>query len=135
MDGVLQAEEGNEGVVHLYHVNDCWSAVEKSAYFLSQLIDCDIITLLAKGRRGLPDRQILLASVSETHLSAARNEYSILRNAGDHLVLKPRHILSSHYAEWHQANILTDIDEDDFEYPYFLTMTRSMRRGTEVMIS
>ena len=114
MDGVLQAEDGNEGVVHLYHVNDCWSAVERSAYYLSQFARCEVITLLAKGHDGGPDRQIILASVSDALLSATGNEYSILCDAGDHLVLKPRHI-PTRYAEWHQANILTDVDEEDFE--------------------
>ena len=38
MDGILQMERDNEEMVHLFHVNDCWSAVEKSAYFLSQLV-------------------------------------------------------------------------------------------------
>lgn len=114
MDGVLQAEDGNEGVVHLYHVNDCWSAVEKSAYYLSRFVRCDVFTLLAKGHDGAPDRQIILASVPDALLTATGNEYSILRNAGDHLVLKPRNI-PTRYAEWHQANILNDLDEEDFE--------------------
>ena len=114
MDGVLQAEEDNKGVVHLYRVNDCWSAVERSAYYLSQFVRCDVITLLAKGHDGTPDRQIILASVSDALLAATGNEYSILRDAGDHLVLRPRHI-PARYAEWHQANILNDLNDEDFE--------------------
>lgn len=114
MDGVLQAEDDNKGVVHLYRVNDCWSAVERSAYYLSQFARCDVITLLAKGHGETPDRQIILASVSDALLAATGNEYSILRDAGDHLVLRPRHI-PTRYAEWHQANILNDLNDEDFE--------------------
>ena len=101
-------------MVHLYRVNDCWSAVERSAYYLSQFVRCDVITLLAKGHDGTPDRQIILASVSDALLAATGNEYSILRDAGDHLVLRPRHI-PARYAEWHQANILNDLNDEDFE--------------------
>lgn len=114
MDEVLQTEDDNKGVVHLYRVNDCWSAVERSAYYLSQFVRCDVITLLAKGHGGTPDRQIILASVSDALLAATGNEYSILRDTGDHLVLKPLHI-PARYAEWHQSNILTDLDEEDVE--------------------
>ena len=43
MDGILRMERDNKNMVHLFHVNDSWSAVEKSAYFLSQLVACDVI--------------------------------------------------------------------------------------------
>ena len=54
MDGILRMERDNKNMVHLFHVNDSWSAVEKSAYFLSQLVACDVITLLAKGNDEAP---------------------------------------------------------------------------------
>lgn len=66
-------ERDNKNMVYLFHVNDSWSAVEKSAYFLSQLVACDVITLLAKGNDEAPEGQIVLASVSDERLTAARN--------------------------------------------------------------
>lgn len=114
MDGILRTEKSNEGMVHLYHVNDSWSAVEKSAYFLSQLVACDVITLLVKGHNEAPDGQIVLASVPTERLKGAENEYSILWRGDDYLVLKPRNI-PTHYNEWHQENIVDDIDDEDFD--------------------
>ncbi len=75
MDGILRMERDNKNMVYLFHVNDSWSAVEKSAYFLSQLVACDVITLLAKGNDEAPEGQIVLASVSDERLTAARKEY------------------------------------------------------------
>ena len=114
MDGILRTEKSNEGMVHLYHVNDSWAAVEKSAYFLSQLVACEVITLLAKGHEEAPDGQIVLASVSTERLKGAENEYSILWRGDDYLVLKPRNI-PTHYNEWHLENVVDDIDDEDFE--------------------
>lgn len=78
MDGILRMERDNKNMVYLFHVNDSWSAVEKSAYFLSQLVACDVITLLAKGNDEAPEGQIVLASVSDERLTAARKEYSVV---------------------------------------------------------
>ncbi len=114
MDGILRMERDNEDKVHLFHVNDSWSAVEKSAYFLSQMVACEVITLLAKGHEEAPDGQIVLASVSTERLKGAENEYSTLWHGDDYLVLKPRNI-PTHYNEWHQENIVDDIDDEDFE--------------------
>lgn len=114
MDSVLKAERHNDSMVHLYHVNDSWSAVEKSAYFLSRLVSCDVITLLAKGHDEVPTGQIVLASVSEERLDAARNGYSVLWSGKDYQVLKPKNIPAG-YDKWHQENIVDDLDDEDFE--------------------
>lgn len=114
MDGILRMERDNKNMVHLFHVNDSWSAVEKSAYFLSQLVACDVITLLAKGNDEAPEGQIVLASVSDERLTAASKEYSVVWHGDDYLVLRPRNI-PTRYSEWHQENIVDDIDDDDFE--------------------
>lgn len=114
MDSVLKAERHNDSMVHLYHVNDSWSAVEKSAYFLSRLVPCDVITLLAKGHDGAPPGQIVLASVSEERLGAARGGFSVVWSGKDYLVLKPKRIPVG-YDKWHQENIVDDLDNEDFE--------------------
>ena len=101
-------------MVHLYHVNDSWSGVEKSAYFLSQMVACDVITLLAKGHDEAPGGQIVLASVSDELLNGARRKYSVVWRGDDYQVLKPRNI-PTRYNEWHQENIVDDIEDDDFE--------------------
>ncbi len=114
MDAVLSAERHNDSMIHLYHVNDSWSAVEKSAYFLSRMVACDVITLLAKGHDEVLPGQIVLASVSEERLGVARNGFSVVRSGEDYLVLKPKNIPTG-YAEWHKENIVEDLDDDDFE--------------------
>ena len=114
MDGILRMEMGNEGMVHLFHVNDSWSAVEKSAYFLSQLVACDVITLLAKGHDDAPDGQIVLASVSDERLNEARKEYSVVWHGDDYQVLRPKNI-PTQYSEWHQENLVDDLEDEDFE--------------------
>ena len=114
MDGVLRMERDNENMIHLFHVNGSWSTVEKSAYFLSQMVPCDVITLLAKGHDDASDGQIVLASVSDARLDEAKKEYSVVWRGDDYLVLKPRNI-PSHYSEWHQENIIDDLEDDDFE--------------------
>ena len=114
MDGILRMEKDNSGMVHLYHVNDSWSAVEKSAYFLSQLVACDVITLLVKGHDAMPARQIVLASVSDKPLNEANKNYSVVWHGDDYLALRPKNI-PTRYTEWHQENIVDDIEDDDFE--------------------
>lgn len=114
MDGILRMERDNDGMIHLFHVNDCWSAVEKSAYFLSQLVACDVITLLAKGHDDAPDGQIVMASVSDERLSRARKEYSVVWHGDDYQILRPRNI-HTHYFEWHQENLVEDLEDEDFE--------------------
>ncbi len=113
MGRILKAERSNECLVHLYHVNDCWSAVEKSAYYLSQFVSCNIITLFADMKGELQDGQIVLASTSEVRLANARKAYSIVQKDGDHLILKPKDI-PTNYAEWHKSNLIDDLEEDDF---------------------
>lgn len=114
MESVLKTEKDNESLVHLYHVNGCWSAVEKSAYFLSRFAGCQVITLLSKDHDGGPDSQIVLASTSETQLADASQAYSVISDDGDHLILRPRNI-PAHYSEWHQENILQDPEDDDYD--------------------
>lgn len=114
MDGILRTEKNNEGMVHLYHVNDCWSAVEKSAYFLTQLTVCEVITLLVKEHETMATRQIVLASVSEARLNDANKNYSVIWRGDDYLVLRPKNI-PTRYTEWHQENIVDDIEDDDLE--------------------
>lgn len=113
MDGILRMERDNEGKVHLFHVNDSWSAVEKSAYYLSQMTDCNVITLLAQGQDNSVNGQIVLASVSDEQLGEARKEYSVVWQGDDYQVLQPKNIPTK-YSEWHLAN-LVDEDEDDDE--------------------
>ena len=72
MDGILKVERDNKGLIHLYHVNDSWSAVEKSAYYLSQFTCCQVITLLNQNHDEGNNGQIVLASTSETQLINAR---------------------------------------------------------------
>ncbi len=114
MEGILRTEKNNDGMVHLYHVNDSWSAVEKSAYFLSQMAECEVITLLAKGHDEAPDRQIVLASVPDEHLNEVREGCSVIWHGDDYLVLRPMNI-PTHYNEWHKENLVDDIEDEDFE--------------------
>lgn len=114
MDGILRMERDNKNMVHLFHVNDSWSAVEKSAYFLSHLVACDVITLLAKGHNEAPAGQIVLASVSDERLNGASKCYSVVWHGDDYLVLRPKNI-PKHYNEWHQENVVEDIEDEDFE--------------------
>ena len=114
MDGILRTEKSNEGMVHLYHVNDSWAAVEKSAYFLSQMAECEVITLLAKGHEEAPDGQIVLASVPDEHLNEVREGCSVIWHGDDYLVLRPMNI-PTHYNEWHKENLVNDIEDEDFE--------------------
>ena len=114
MDGILKTEKSNEGMVHLYHVNGSWAAVEKSAYFLSQMAECEVITLLAKGHDEAPDRQIVLASVPDEHLNEVREGCSVIWHGDDYLVLRPMNI-PTHYNEWHKENLVNDIEDEDFE--------------------
>lgn len=110
MDGILRMERDNEDLVHLFHVNGSWSAVEKSAYYLSQMTDCNVITLLAQGQDNSTNGQIVLASVSDELLGEAGKEYSVVWQGDDYLVLRPKNIPTK-YSEWHLAN-LVDGNED-----------------------
>ena len=114
MDGILKVERDNKGLIHLYHVNDSWSAVEKSAYYLSQFTCCQVITLLNQNHDEGNNGQIVLASTSETQLINARKAYSVVLDNGDHMILKPKNI-PTHYSEWHQENILQDLEDHDFQ--------------------
>ncbi|HBN02367.1 MAG TPA: hypothetical protein DD383_07180, partial [Rikenellaceae bacterium] len=96
------------------HVNDSWAAVEKSAYFLSQMAECEVITLLAKGHEEAPDGQIVLASVPDEHLNEVREGCSVIWHGDDYLVLRPMNI-PTHYNEWHKENLVDDIEDEDFE--------------------
>lgn len=114
MDGILRMERDNEDKVHLFHVNDSWSAVEKSAYYLSQMTDCNVITLLAQGQDNSTNGQIVLASVSDEQLGEARKEYSVVWQSNDYLILRPMNI-PTRYSEWHKENTVENPDDDDFE--------------------
>lgn len=115
MGEILNAEKDNEGLIHLYHVNGCWSSVERSAYFLSRFAVCQVITLLGQDNDGGSDGQIVLASVSEAQLADASQAYSVISDDGDHLILKPRNIIPGRYSEWRQENILQDPENDDLD--------------------
>ncbi|GEM_PF-1275864 len=110
----LERERCNDSRIYLYHVNDSWSAVEKSAYFLSRLVACDVISLLVKASDRVPDGQILLASVSDTQLDRAKKNCSVMKPDSDHIILKPM-MVPGHFAEWRQESIIEDPDEDDIE--------------------
>ena len=114
MDGILKREQDNENMIYLYYVNGTWSAIERSAYFLSQMVACEVITLLAQDHEEAPEGQIVLASVSDTMLRTAVRSYSVVRHSLDHLILRPINI-PTHYAEWHQGNLVQDLDDDDLE--------------------
>lgn len=109
MGGILNIEKDNGSLIHLYHVNGCWSAVEKSAYFLSRFADCQVITLLNPSQDGSSGSQIVLSSTSD-----ASQAYSVISDDGDHLILKPKNI-PTRYSEWHQENILQDSEDEDFQ--------------------
>lgn len=115
MDGILKREQGNTNMVYLYNVNDTWAAVEKSAYFLSQLVPCNVLTLLAKRNKDTFGGQIVLASVSDAYFNGSNNEYSVIHCDHDFRVLKLKNI-PTHYAEWRQENLVSDLDPDDFDF-------------------
>lgn len=114
MGGILNIEKDNGSLIHLYHVNGCWSAVEKSAYFLSRFADCQVITLLNPSQDGSSGSQIVLSSTSDAKLADASQAYSVISDDGDHLILKPKNI-PTRYSEWHRENILQDPEDEDFQ--------------------
>lgn len=114
MVSVLRAESQNGSMIHLYHVNGSWAAVEKSAYFLSRLMSCEIITLLPEGDNEVLPGQIVLASVPEERLGVVRDGLSVMWSGEDYLVLKPKDIPAG-YAKWHQENTVDDLDDEDSE--------------------
>lgn len=87
IDAVLELERKNESQIHLFHVNGSWSAIERSAYHLSQVVPCNVITLIPNDKSKTAYGQIVLASVSDAQLDDVRMIYPATYCDEDYLVV------------------------------------------------